>query len=69
MDKEFTAFESKISQVVALCRSLRTENTQLRQALAAAEADKKTLSERMDLARERLEMLAQQLPAAKSPIE
>ena len=66
MLNEFNALESKIAQAVSLCRSLREENTQLRQQLAAAEAEKKRLVERMDTARERLEQLAQRLPESET---
>lgn len=66
MLNEFNALESKVAQTVALCRSLREENTQLRQQLAAAEAEKKRLAERMDTARERLEQLAQRLPEGET---
>ncbi len=66
MLNEFNALESKIAQTVALCRSLREENTQLRQQLAAAEAEKKRLADRMDTARERLEQLAQRLPEGET---
>ena len=58
------ALESKIAQVVSLCRTLRTETAQLRQQLAAAEIDKQSLAERMDSARSRIEQLAEQLPKA-----
>ena len=66
MLNEFNALESKIAQAVALSRSLREENTLLRQQLAAAEAEKKRLVERMDTARERLEQLAQRLPESET---
>jgi len=65
MVNELNALESKIAQVASLCHTLRTENAQLRQQLAAAEGNKRTLSERMDSARVRLEQLAEQLPEAK----
>ena len=68
MLNEFNALESKIAQAVALCRSLREENTLLRQQLAAAEAEKKRLVERMDTARERLKQLAQRLPEGETAI-
>lgn len=64
MVNELNALESKIAQVVSLCRTLRTENAQLRQQLAAAESDKQSLAERMDSARSRIEQLAKQLPKA-----
>lgn len=66
MVNELNALESKIAQVASLCRALRAENSQLRQQLAAAEAEKKGLEERMDTARNRLEQLAQQLPEVKA---
>ena len=64
MVNELNALESKIAQVASLCHTLRTENAQLRQQLAAAEGNKRALSERMDSARVRLEQLAEQLPEA-----
>lgn len=63
MVNELNALESKIAQVAALCRSLRAENAELRQKLAVAEAERARAVERMDLARERIEALALQLPA------
>ncbi len=67
MVNELNALESKIAQVVSLCRTLRTENVQLKQQLAASESDRQTLQERMESARSRLEYLAQQLPETKTP--
>lgn len=64
MVNELNALESKIAQVVSLCRALRAENAQLRQQLATAEVEKKGLTDRMDAARTRLEQLAMQLPEA-----
>ncbi len=66
MVNELNALESKIAQVASLCRSLRVENAQLRQQLVAAEGDKKGLAERMEMARGRIEQLAQKLPEAKA---
>lgn len=66
MIHELDALESKIAQVVALCRALRTENDQLRQRLVVSEAEKKGLEERMELARSRIEQLALKLPEAKA---
>lgn len=65
MLNELNALEIKIVQVVALCRTLRTENEALRQRLASLEIDKERLAERMAAARARLEQLAEQLPEAK----
>ena len=66
MTNELNALESKITQVVSLCRTLRAENSQLKQRLAKADAEQKALSDRMELARQRLEQLAEQLPEAKT---
>ncbi len=66
MVNELNALESKITQVVSLCRTLRAENSQLKQRLAKADAEQKALSDRMELARQRLEQLAEQLPEAKT---
>ena len=66
MLNELDALESKVVQVVALCRTLQTENDGLREQLVAAQADKERLAERMAAACARLEQLAQQLPEAKA---
>ena len=66
MLNELDALESKVVQVGALCRTLRTENDGLRAQLVAAQADKERLAERMAAACARLEQLAQQLPEAKA---
>ncbi len=65
MVNELNALESKIADVIALCNALRAENSELRESLAIANAAKQGLAERIHLARERLERLAKQLPAAK----
>ena len=68
MVNELNALESKITQVVSLCRTLRAENSQLKQRLAKADADHKALSDLMESARQRLEQLAEQLPEANSGV-
>ena len=68
MVNELNALENKISLVASLCRTLRAENMQLRQQLAAAEDDRKGLAERMESARSRLEQLAEQLPEAQATV-
>lgn len=68
MINELDALESKIVQVTSLCRTLRAENSRLKQQLASAEGDRQGFVERMELARSRLEELAQQLPAAKASV-
>ncbi len=66
MLNELNALESKVAQVIALCRNLRSENEQLREQLTAAENDRNRLAERMAAAAVRLEELAAQLPEGKS---
>jgi cell division protein ZapB len=68
MVNELGALESKVIQVVSLCRELRAENKLLRQQLAAAAAEKKMLASRMETARSRIEQLARQLPENKSTL-
>lgn len=66
MLNELNALESKVAQVIALCRSLRSENERLREQLTVAENDRNRLAERMAAASVRLEQLAGQLPEGKS---
>jgi len=65
MLNELNALESRIAEVVALCRALRAENDGLRHQLAAAEAVRDQLVERMHAAGARIEQLALQLPEGK----
>ena len=62
MEAELTALEAKVSQLIGLCQQLRTENMDLRQALAQAQSDVKQLNENMTLAGNRLQALLQSLP-------
>ena len=62
MEAELKSLEEKIDQFVQLCRRLRSENIQLRQELAAAINEKKYLSEKMDAAASRLEVLLERIP-------
>ena len=66
MINELDALENKVAQAAALCRGLRAENDQLRKQLVTAENERQIMSERMESARSRLEMLAEQLPSAKT---
>jgi cell division protein ZapB len=68
MVNELNALESKVGQVVSLCRTLRVENNLLRQQLATADAEKQGLAERMETARRRIEQLVHQLPEAKTTV-
>ena len=62
MDEAFGSLEAKVSQFVLLCERLRTENTELRQQLAAVNNDAKRLNDKIDGARDKLEDLLARLP-------
>ena len=68
MIKELSTLENKVAEVVALCLALRSENARLRLQMASAEKDRQHLSERMEMARIRIEQLVQQLPEPKSTV-
>jgi len=62
VEAEFNSLEAKVEQFVDLCERLRTENSKLRQQLAAAQNDAKRLNEKIDGAKTRLEGLLNRLP-------
>ena len=62
MDAELNALEERVRRAAELCRQLRDENLGLRQQVARLEDDKRSLAERMDGARDRLESVLKQLP-------
>lgn len=62
MDAELSALEDKIRQATTLCRQLRDENRQLRQQMAELESNRRTLEEKIEVARGRLEGLLQRIP-------
>ena len=62
MDAELNALEERVRRAAELCRLLRDENLGLRQQVARLEDDQRSLSERMDGARDRLESVLKQLP-------
>ncbi len=62
MDVELKSLEEKISQFVALCQRLRSDNHELRQQLAAAQNDNRQLSEKIASAKTRVEALLVQIP-------
>jgi cell division protein ZapB len=68
MINELNALEGKVAAVVSLCRTLRTENAELKQQLQALAIDRDGLVQRMDQARVRIEQLAEQLPEAKTGV-
>ena len=62
MEAEFNSLQAKVTQFVALCERLRTENQELRQQLATARSNAKHLHEKIDGAKARLEGLLSRLP-------
>jgi len=62
MNTDIEVLEGKVEQVIALVHQLRAENEVLRNQIAAAEAERLHLRQRMTLARERLEGLVDKLP-------
>lgn len=62
MDVRLDSLESKITQVLALCRRLGEETRQLRAQVAELEAQRRTLTDKIDTARDRLESLKAKLP-------
>jgi cell division protein ZapB len=62
MDIDLASLEDKVRQVSELCSRLRTENRELRERLAALEAERLRLTDKVDGAKLRLEALLQQIP-------
>jgi cell division protein ZapB len=62
MEAELTALDDKISQLVQLTQKLRQDNSQLRQNLVSAQSENKRLSEKVNMAKARLEALLIQIP-------
>lgn len=64
MDMELRQLEDKLAQLIDFCQQLRGENHELRQQLAQEQNQNKTLSDKLDGARDRLEALLNQIPEA-----
>jgi len=62
MDVDLKALEDKLTQLIAFCQSLRSENLELRQNLVKAQDDTRQLKDSMTQASVRLEALIEQLP-------
>jgi len=62
MNEVLGGLENKVTQVIALCTELRAENHRLRDRVGALEEEKLALTERMTVARTRLEGLMDRLP-------
>jgi cell division protein ZapB len=62
MNEVLGGLENKVTQVIALCAELRAENHRLRDRIGALEEEKFALTERMTVARTRLEGIMDRLP-------
>ncbi len=62
MINELTTLEGKVSRVVNLCRTLRSENNDLRARLERMQSEKDRLEKLIGDARQRLETLVAQIP-------
>jgi cell division protein ZapB len=62
MESELKSLEEKINQFVQLCKQLRAENIQLRQALAGATSENRQLNRKISAAASRLEALLSHIP-------
>jgi cell division protein ZapB len=62
MNEVLGGLENKVTQVIALCAELRAENHRLRDRIGALEEEKLALTERMTVARTRLEGIMDRLP-------
>lgn len=63
MNGDLDQLEEKISQFTQAYLELRAENADLRDALAAAEAQNASLQQKIEEASRRLEILLRQIPA------
>jgi uncharacterized protein (TIGR02449 family) len=66
MDSELSALEERLSQVVQRLKSLREENRDLRQQVAARADDNVRLGEKLATAKARIEALLKQIPETES---
>jgi cell division protein ZapB len=64
MENELQALDTKLAQLIAVTRKLRTENQSLRQQLAQQVDDNRRTNARLDEAAKRLESLLEQIPEA-----
>ena len=62
MEADLKLLEEKLTQLIALCQALRSENLELRQGLAQAQDDARQLKENMSMASQRLKLLIERLP-------
>ena len=66
MDSELSALEDKLAQLVQRLKTLREENRELRQQVAARADENARLGEKLVAARTRIEALLKQIPETES---
>jgi cell division protein ZapB len=66
MDDDLISLEKKLTQLIELCNTLRTENISLRQEFASSQAEINQLKRHMTQASERLQTMLERLPDAES---
>jgi cell division protein ZapB len=62
MDQDLSALEDRVRQVAELCQQLRAENSALRQRMARLTSENKSLADKINGAKDRLQGLLDQLP-------
>lgn len=62
METELLTLEEKVTQLAALCRQLRDENRQLRQALLQADQENAHLNQKLAGTKERVATILAKLP-------
>ncbi len=66
MDSELAGLEEKLGQLVQRLNTLRAENRELRQQLAARTDENARLAEKLVAARTRIEALLKQIPETET---
>ena len=66
MDSELAGLEEKLGQLVQRLNTLRAENSELRQQLAARTDENARLAEKLVAARTRIEALLKQIPETET---
>ncbi|HYC34822.1 MAG TPA: hypothetical protein VEC19_00235 [Usitatibacter sp.] len=66
MDAEISALEEKLALLVQRLKTLREENRELRQQLAARTDENARNAEKLNAARTRIEALLRQIPETES---
>ena len=62
MNVDLDSLETKIDQLLALCRDLHVDNRNLRKQLANLDVERQALASKIEAARGRLESLMAKLP-------